>query len=245
MNQIKILKTIWIISHIGTLLCVLFFPIDILLIGILVGLTLHMLGQGISLHRYFSHRSFKTYRIVDIFLTFITIPCSLGSPISWAAVHRYHHRVSDTKLDVQSPTHNAWHDIWFCNYLGTAAGLNLIKDLLRDRFQVWIHKNYTNLLICWILFVSCFGFKLLSMLVFIPIVVTYTLTMLGSIVVHKWGYQNHETTDFSKNSLIISLFTFGDGWHNNHHAEPSKYQHGERWFEFDLLSYIIRLIKIN
>ena len=68
--------------------------------------------------------------------------------------------------------------------------------------------------------------------------------MVGSIFVHKWGYRNHDTSDESVNSIFVSIVTLGDGWHNNHHANQSKYKHGERWFEFDLQAVIIDIIKI-
>lgn len=245
MNQIKVLKTIWIVSHIITLLSMMLVPFGVLTTGFVVGILLHVVGQGIALHRYFSHRSFKTHNFLHIFLSLITIPCALGSPISWSALHRHHHTVSDTPSDDQSPVYNSVRSIWLCEYIGSANGFGMVRDLMRDKLQTWIHANYTKLLIGWVLAVCCLGINAALILVFIPITVTYTLTMLGSVVVHKWGYRNYHTNDNSKNSLIVSLLTLGDGWHNNHHASPNKIKHGERWFEFDLLYWVIRVIRIS
>jgi stearoyl-CoA desaturase (delta-9 desaturase) len=66
---------------------------------------------------------------------------------------------------------------------------------------------------------------------------------------HRWGYVNFKTSDNSKNLWFNALITFGEGWHNNHHARPKNYDFGSgtsgRWWEFDLGSKIVKLIKTN
>jgi stearoyl-CoA desaturase (delta-9 desaturase) len=246
MAQLQILRGIWLTSHILTFISFFVAPAYMLIYGLAISLFFHVIGQGVSLHRYFAHRSFKVSKITEKFLAFVSIPCALGSPLSWVALHRHHHKTSDTKDDQQSPHHNSFLSIWFCTYLGqNPKGFRLIRDLTNKPLQIWIHKNYIYLLLSWafaiLLTAGPIGFITLFC---IPVTFIYTATMLGSIFVHKWGYRNHNTSDHSVNSILVSIITLGDGWHNNHHADWSKYKHGERWFEFDLQAFIIKLIKI-
>ena len=67
----------------------------------------------------------------------------------------------------------------------------------------------------------------------------------GSVNVlgHTWGYRNHETTDLSRNNIILGYLMWGEGWHNNHHAEPANPYLGCRWWEIDISGWVISLIK--
>jgi stearoyl-CoA desaturase (delta-9 desaturase) len=246
MIQLQILRSIWAVSHVFAVIALFVAPVNMLLYGLGVSLFFHVVGQGVSLHRYFAHRSFKVSKRMEQFLALVSIPCALGSPLSWVALHRHHHKTSDTNEDQQSPHHNSFLSIWLCTYLGNdPKGFRLIRDLATNSLQTWIHKNYIYLLLGWATFIfAVFGLVGFMTLFCIPVTFIYTATMLGSIFVHKWGYRNHNTSDNSVNSIFVSIVTLGDGWHNNHHADQSKYKHGERWFEFDLQALIIKLIKL-
>ena len=245
MISLNILRFIWLISHIATVIAIITLPFEYILYGIGLGLFFHVLGQGVSLHRYFAHRGFTVSRPIEIMLILISIPCALGSPLSWVALHRHHHKTSDTIEDSQSPHHNSWLSIWMCTYLGkNPVGFRMLRDLMTDKIQLFVHQYYISLLLLWALFITTiFGITGFMIFFCIPVTLVFTNTMLGSILVHKWGYRNHETADHSYNSMIVSILTFGDGWHNNHHADQKKYKHGEKWWEFDLQAVIIKLIK--
>jgi stearoyl-CoA desaturase (delta-9 desaturase) len=62
---------------------------------------------------------------------------------------------------------------------------------------------------------------------------------------HVWGYRNFETADASRNLWWVAIITFGEGWHNNHHAQHRSAMHGMKWWEFDLTFEIIRLMKMT
>jgi len=246
MISLYVLRLIWLVSHAATAFALFTFDFKYLLYGLIVGLFFHVIGQGVSLHRYFAHRGFTVSRINEIVLIFISIPCALGSPLSWVALHRHHHKTSDTLEDLQSPHHHSILSIWLCTYLGKKpVGFKTLRDLIHDKIQIFVHNNYIYLLLLWGFIITSIG-GLIGLIIFfcIPITVVFTNTMLGSIIVHKWGYRNHDTLDHSYNSFLVSILTLGDGWHNNHHANQKKYTHGERWWEFDLQAKIINWIKI-
>jgi len=78
--------------------------------------------------------------------------------------------------------------------------------------------------------------------VIVRTIFTLHVTWAVNSVCHKWGYRNYETRDSSTNSWWVAFFTFGEGWHNNHHADQRSAQHGHRWFEFDPSWWFINLM---
>ena len=63
-------------------------------------------------------------------------------------------------------------------------------------------------------------------------------------VTHLWGYRNYETNDDSRNNVFVAIVAAGEGWHNNHHADPGSARHGHKWWEFDLTWQVIRLLML-
>ena len=61
---------------------------------------------------------------------------------------------------------------------------------------------------------------------------------------HMWGYRNYKTTDDSRNNWWVALITYGEGWHNNHHAYPRMALHGHKWWEIDPTWAAIRVLRI-
>ena len=68
-------------------------------------------------------------------------------------------------------------------------------------------------------------------------------TWLVNSASHIWGYRNYETRDDSRNNWWVALVTYGEGWHNNHHAHPRMAKHGHKWWEFDMTYQTIRLMR--
>lgn len=250
MLNLWLLRFVWLASPIA-LIAAFFSGIEIQwLAGWIWAIFLYMVGQGIGLHRYFAHRGFNTSKFWEYALAVLSVPTALGSPISWAALHRYHHAVSDTEVDSISPNINSWWSIYFGTYLGSLEGLPSCKDLVRKQYQVFIHRHYMALFFAWTFVVFAIG-GIPAVLAFVCLPVTwiYNVTHVSTILIHiKLGpfhYRNHNTNDHSVNSWPVSILTLGDGWHNNHHAHPKNWQHGEKWWEFDLTKYLIMLIRRN
>ncbi len=76
------------------------------------------------------------------------------------------------------------------------------------------------------------------------VVVGWHLTFLVNSATHMWGTRRFETSDDSTNSWWVALLTFGEGWHNNHHAHPTAARHGFRWYEIDINWYNIRVLQL-
>ena len=108
-------------------------------------------------------------------------------------------------------------------------------DIAKDRFQVWIDKyNYLPIVIVGILLFAIGGFSMVLWGVFFKTVIGWHSTWLVNCVTHLWGTRRFETRDDSRNNGLIAAITFGEGWHNNHHAYPRSAKHGLAWYEFDV-----------
>jgi stearoyl-CoA desaturase (delta-9 desaturase) len=136
------------------------------------------------------------------------------------------------------------------------------KDLLRDPFYAWLERKFHwvwIVLASWVIFFLAgfvsqlivgngvgdalqFGLSLLVWGVFVRTVVVWHITWSVNSVTHLWGYRNFNTDDTSRNNLIVGFLANGEGWHNNHHADPRSARHGLRWWELDLTWLTIRLL---
>jgi fatty-acid desaturase len=85
-----------------------------------------------------------------------------------------------------------------------------------------------------------FGFSLMIWGGAVRTVLVWHQTWFVNSAAHLWGYRNYETHDDSRNNLWAGIFCNGDGWHNNHHADPSSARHGHKWWEIDLSWLTIR-----
>jgi fatty-acid desaturase len=204
-----------------------------------------VVGQNIGLHRYFAHKGFETYPILSYLLSFTAILATTGSPLAWVAMHRTHHKYSDTVDDPHSPVHVPIKDVLFNWRLQGREKIDTStsKDILRSKLQQFIHKNYS-----WIILSYCFVLLLINpLLVVFVYAIPATLCFYSGNIVnafsHRYGYRNYDTSDRSTNNVWVSLFSVGEGWHNNHHHKPYQWKHGERWWEIDPPAFVIKLIK--
>ena len=205
-------------------------------------LFLQCFGLEIGLHRYFAHKSFVTGRMRELFLSLASVLTGMGSPISWAGIHRLHHRHADTEKDPHSPYNKGILHILFGSYnKHIKIPLSMTKDLLRSPVLVFFHRNYFKVLFLWagLLFILG-GWKALIFIFCLPLVMVYWATSSGIILNHTLGYRNFETNDQSVNSYLLSFYTLGGGWHNNHHHNPENYSHRYKWWELDFCGFCIK-----
>ncbi len=78
--------------------------------------------------------------------------------------------------------------------------------------------------------------------IFVRLVLTYHATWLVNSASHMFGYRTYRTTDLSRNNWWVALLSWGEGWHNNHHAFQFSARHGLRWFEIDVIWWVIRIL---
>ena len=211
----------------------------------------HSLGIGVGFHRLLTHRGFKTPKAVEYFLTLCGALALESGPISWVTTHRIHHAHADSKGDPHSPRDGGWwsHIGWLL--AGTAQQhpppvLRLYApDLMKDRFHVWLNRwYYLPLTILGFGLLAAGGWGLMLWGVCLRVVVGWHLTFLVNSATHMWGTRRFETSDDSTNSWWVALLTFGEGWHNNHHAHPTAARHGLRWYEIDVNWYGIRALQL-
>jgi len=211
-------------------------------------------------HRYFSHKAFRTSRVLQFIFGVIGASSVQRGPLWWAANHRLHHAHADKSEDVHSPLqHGFWwsHMCWFLSRRHFRTRLDQIRDFARfpelrfiDRFDVVVPT-------CFAVSVFLFGEGLAfvnpdlgtngwQMLVWgfgISTVVLYHVTFTITSLAHRIGSRRYATPDGSRNHFFLALLTLGEGWHNNHHFYPSSARQGFRWWEIDLTFYILKLFE--
>ena len=207
--------------------------------------VLGFFGITIGYHRLIAHRSFQTSKPIEYVLACIGGLCTLTSPLGNALLHRTHHRYSDTEHDFHSPHTNGWLRAWFGDWMTQDIKLHprLIKDLYKDPFYQFTHQHYVTLLWLVVIGLTLIDWKWTVFLYCLPATLLFHVKGLFNTFGHTWGYRNYDTPDQSRNSWLVNILTLGDGWHNNHHAQPHRWDQGDHWWEVDFAAWFIRLIK--
>ncbi len=251
---------IWlVILHTGCLAAPFFFTWE----AVVLTVALHWLTGGIGIclgfHRHLTHLSFTTYRPVRWLLAFIGGLAGEGSVIDWVANHRKHHAHSDQDGDPHSPHEGAWwsHMFWLGFWEGPEAHethtRRWVPDLLKDPVLRWIGALFlpSHFLAAGVIGAAGYAYGGWPMAasfvvwgVFVRLVFVLHSTWFVNSASHMWGYKNYETTDDSRNNWWVALITYGEGWHNNHHAYPRMAPHGHKWWEFDMTFITIRLMQL-
>ena len=211
------------------------------------------LGVTIGYHRLLSHRALRVPRWLErVFATCGALSCQQG-PITWAGLHRHHHKFSDTKADHHNSHRGFWwsHMGWMLERIpALAAAPRLSGDLAADPYYRWLDRWFLLLqlplaaLLFWIGSASgAGGWALVLWGIPLRLVLVYHATWLVNSATHRWGYAPHASGDGSRNNPWVAAITFGEGWHNTHHAYPHSARHGWGWREPDLTWLHIRLLQ--
>ena len=197
-------------------------------------------------HRYFSHRSFKTSRAFQFVLAFLAMTSSQKGILWWAAHHRAHHQYSDTELDIHSPRQRGFwwsHLGWIISDAYDRTDVMRIRDFARFPELRWL--NRWHLVPPVLLAVGLFlagGWAALLYGFFVSTVFLWHGSFTVNSLAHVFGRRRYETTDTSRNSLILALITLGEGWHNNHHRYMSSARQGFFWWEIDGTYYALKVL---
>jgi len=209
-------------------------------------LIIGKVGLEIGFHRYFTHKSFKTSKIIERLLLILGSLNMLGSSLSWCGTHRLHHAKSDTDKDPHTPISRNVFKVWFIIWPKFNINLRYVSDMIKDPWHVFIHQNYFVLCLSVILLLGMIDYKLLIFGIIIPIILEFHVAaFLINIVCHKWGSRNYETNDNSKNNILVNSITGGSGLHNNHHAKPNLYYFNHNENEFDFYGKFIKWFLIK
>jgi len=206
-------------------------------------------------HRLLTHRGYETPRWLELTLTICGTLALQGGPIFWVATHRLHHRNSDKSGDPHSPRDGWWwsHAGWLVrgDPMRDGALAPYVPDLRRDPFHCWLEKWHFVPLLVLALLLAIWGAlhegvflaaSLVSWGIFLRTTVELHGTWLVNSAAHTWGSRRFGTRDDSTNNWWVALFTFGEGWHNNHHADPRCVRHGLAWYELDINWLCIRAL---
>jgi stearoyl-CoA desaturase (delta-9 desaturase) len=202
------------------------------------------LGITIGFHRMLTHKSFETSKFVKGL--FLVMGCMAweGPPIVWASTHIKHHAHSDEEDDPHSPLVSLWHAHIGWMFLDASDTETYGTWLKKDPVVVWANRTWWIWgLVGMIIPLLIGGWTGLLWGGFVRVFITHHVTWSVNSICHTFGKRPFETTDASRNNWLIGLLAFGEGWHNNHHAFPRSAFHGMEWWQFDLSSWIIRMME--
>jgi stearoyl-CoA desaturase (delta-9 desaturase) len=224
------------------------------------------LGITVGFHRYLTHRSFKTSKPLRAILAVLGSAAIEGPVISWVADHRKHHRFSDREGDPHSPHvghGGGWkgalsglvhaHLGWLFIHTERGARRRYAPDLVKDPIVSFVDRTF----VLWALagFAVSFGLgwaiggtwlAALTGLLWgggVRMLVVHHVTYSINSLCHFFGRRRFTTSDHSRNLLWLAIPSFGESWHNNHHAFPTSAYHGLRRWEIDPSALVIRALE--
>ena len=235
-------------------------PSDLIVFGILYVLT--GIGVTVGFHRLFTHRSFKTGRVVRGALGIMGSASIEGPVISWVADHRKHHAFADLPGDPHSPhvDHGVGlrgalrglmhaHVGWLFVHDQRGSRDRYAPDLLADPVMRFVDRWFGVWAIGGLVAAFGLGFAIggsleaaLTALLWgggVRLFLLHHVTYSINSICHVFGRRRFATADESRNVFWLSLLSFGESWHNNHHAFPTSARHGMRAWEIDPAGLVI------
>ncbi|MEE3718292.1 fatty acid desaturase [Tumidithrix elongata RA019] len=247
----------YIVVHAIALLGIGYFSWQTLVLTIFLHWLFGSIGICLGYHRMLSHRSFYVPKWLEYVFTTIGAMAMQGGPIFWVGGHRQHHGFTeDNDKDPYSATKGLWwsHMAWILyskpEHFDLKNYRNFAPDLASDRYYQFLDKYFLSLQIplgILLYFIGStigqgIGFVLYG--IFVRVVLVSHSTWLINSACHKWGYRNFDdSNDKSVNLWWAALLTYGEGWHNNHHAYPKSARAGLHWWEIDVTWAAISLLK--
>jgi stearoyl-CoA desaturase (delta-9 desaturase) len=202
-----------------------------------------MFGVTGGYHRYFSHRTFRTSRAMQLFFALLAMSSSQKGVLWWAGNHRIHHKYSDQEGDVHSVVRDGFvwsHLGWILAREHEATPTDRVRDLAKYPELVWLDRWW---------WVPPFAFALATLVLggafglvwgfFVSTMLLWHGTFTINSLTHMFGRTRYTTGDNSKNSLILAIVVMGEGWHNNHHYYPRSVRQGFFWWEIDMTYYVL------
>jgi stearoyl-CoA desaturase (delta-9 desaturase) len=236
--------------HIIAVFALFCFSWQNLLVLVILNWLVESLGIGIGYHRLLTHRSFKAPKWLEYGLTMLGALAIQDGAIKWVTTHRIHHAFTDEERDPHTTRKSfLWaHMGWILNGRAQehpqSVSARYVPDLMKDSFHVLFARYYyVAAIILGLVLYVCGGWSLVLWGVFLRTVVGWHSTWIVNSVTHFWGTRRFVTRDDSTNNGLVAFFSFGEGWHNNHHAHPTSARHGLAWYEFDQNWLTIRLFQ--
>jgi fatty-acid desaturase len=239
-----------VVLHIGAIGAFFCFSWQRLAVALVLYYIATGLGISMGYHRLHTHRSYRVPRLLEYFFALCGTLTLEGGPIFWVAVHRVHHQNSDQPGDPHSPhdgafwAHMGWILFGETNHNNTRIMSKYAPDLARHRFYLWLNNyHWTPILALTAILYLAGGLPMVLWGNCLRIVFGLHATWLVNSATHMWGARRFATRDDSRNNWWVALISFGEGWHNNHHAHPTSARHGLAWYEFDPSWLLIKVLK--
>lgn len=240
-------------------------------IACVVGIFVYgTIGINVFYHRYLTHKGFQCPKWLERVMAVLAVCSFQDTPARWVAVHRRHHEHSDDEPDPHTPLRSfLWaHVGWLLVKSPELSRYDIYsryaRDVLRDPFMRAFERQSVYLAVIaghtLMFLVVGYGLALafgsgsaealrigLSLTiwgVFVRTVIVWHTTWSVNSVTHLWGYRNYETDEQSRNNVLVGIAAMGEGWHNNHHADPRSARHGHLWWEIDVTYLTIRLFAL-
>jgi len=236
--------------HVGAIAALFLFSWRSLAVTMVLYWITICFGISMGYHRLHTHRSYRVPLFLEHFFAVCGTLTLEGGPIFWVATHRLHHQKSDQPGDPHSPQDGKWwsHMGWILygetNHNNTKVMSKYAPDLAKDPFYVWLNNyHWLPIIVLAAVLYAFGGLPLVLWGVCFRVVVGLHATWLVNSATHLWGTRRFDTIDDSRNSWWVALMTFGEGWHNNHHAHPTSARHGLAWYEVDFSWMQISLLK--
>jgi len=243
--------TFFAVIHVLALLAPWFFSWSALGIALFFHWLCGSIGICLGYHRLLTHRSFQVPKWLEYAIALIGALALEGGPIFWVAGHRRHHLYAeDLDKDPYSAKRGFWwsHMAWLFykrpEFFEYEQYRKFAPDLARDGFYRWLGRYHLFLQIpLGILLYLLGGWSFVIYGVFVKAVLVWHSTWLINSATHMMGYRSHHSDDNSRNLWWAALLTYGEGWHNNHHAHPNVAKAGWKWWELDMTWWVIVLLQ--
>ncbi len=210
------------------------------LISLIVYFWTGCVGMSMTYHRLLAHKSWDAPRWLEIFGSVCGSLGLTGSSLSWCSIHREHHQKADTVKDPHSPLFMKWGYVQFFSML-SPPNLRFMRHKIKDPFHRALHRHYFLANIAYSGFLCLLDPLAVVYAHLFPAAILWNSGSAVNTVGHLFGYRNFNTADSSKNNGLLALLTWGEGWHNNHHHNPSRYYFGSKLYEIDLAGSLIFL----
>lgn len=240
-----------VVTHGGAIAALFFWSWSAIVSAVILYWIAGSLGIGMGYHRLLTHRGYRVPKFVEYFLVTCGTLAAEGGPIEWVTTHRIHHAHTDKQGDPHTPREGGWwaHVGWVLR--GTAQDHDratlqrYAPDLTKNSYYVWLSKwFYLPSFVLLIALLAFGGWGLMLWGMFLRVTLGLHATWLVNSATHLWGRRRFLTLEDSRNSWWVAMLTFGEGWHNNHHAFPTSARHGLKWYEVDLNWWGIRTLQL-
>ncbi|KAB8314123.1 acyl-CoA desaturase [Tolypothrix campylonemoides VB511288] len=209
------------------------------------------IGICLGYHRLLTHRSLQVPKWLEYAIAILGALAMQGGPIFWVAGHRLHHaHTEDPDKDPYSSQRGFWwsHMLWIFyprpEFFEEQHYKKFASELYRDPFYCWLNRYFLLLQIpVGVLLYALGGWSFVIYGVFLRAVVLWHSTWFINSAAHLRGYRSFQLKDNSRNLWWAAILTYGEGWHNNHHAHPNVAKAGYDWWEIDMTWWAIKVLQ--